>query len=79
MAWLKKVLGGDASQDEKLVLLDSYISLMENKPPKGDEESWHHLAGQAVIAAAKVAAGRDATADLKKATACGTCHKAHKG
>ena len=29
---LKKVLGGDASQDEKLVLLDSYISLMENKP-----------------------------------------------
>lgn len=76
---LKKVLGGDTSQDEKLVLLDSYISLMENKPPKGDEGSWHNLAGQAVIAAAKVAAGRDATADLKKATACGTCHKAHKG
>ena len=77
---LKKVIAGDASQEEKLSLLDYYISLVENEPPKGDMESWHNLAGKAALAAAKVAVGRDdATAELKTAANCGKCHKAHKG
>ncbi len=76
---LKKVLGGAASQQEKLELLDLYISLVENEPPKGDLESWHRLAGGVALAAAKVAVGRDgATAELKQATNCGACHKVHK-
>ncbi len=75
---LKKVLSGDASQDEKITLLDSYISLLENKPAKGEMASWHNLAGKAVMAAAKVAVGREATNELKTATNCGACHKAHK-
>ena len=34
---IKKVVKGEASQDEKMMLLDLYLSLPENKPPKGDE------------------------------------------
>ncbi len=74
-----KILKGDASQQEKLDLLDLYISLVENEPPKGDIDSWHKLAGGVALAAAKVAVGRDgATAELRKATNCGACHKVHK-
>ena len=77
---LKKVLAGDASQEEKLILLDNYVSLVECTPPKGDMDSWHRLAGQAALAAAKVAVGREgATDELKVATNCAACHKVHKG
>ena len=75
----KKVLSGKASQEEKLELLDLYISLVENKPPKGDQASWQKFAGASALAAAKVAVGRDgAIKELKAATKCATCHKAHK-
>ena len=76
---LKKVLADDATQEEKLKLLDLYVSMYEGKPSKGETESWHRYAGASVLAAAKVAAGRDALPELKKATACAGCHKAHKG
>jgi uncharacterized protein YfiM (DUF2279 family) len=75
----KKVLSGSASQEEKLELLDMFISLVENKPPKGDEASWQKFAGSAALAAAKVAVGReDGLAELKTATNCAKCHKEHK-
>ncbi len=77
---LKKVLEGEATEAEKLDLLDNYISLVECEPPKGSMESWQNLAGRAALAAAKVAVGREgATAELKAATNCAACHKAHKG
>ena len=77
---LKKVLAGEANEADKLTLLDNYISLIESTPPKGDMESWHNLAGRAALAAAKVAVGREgATDELKAATNCAACHKAHKG
>jgi hypothetical protein len=76
---LKKVTSGKATQEERLVLLDHYISLVENKPPKGDMDSWQTLAGRAALAAAKVAVGRDgATAELDTATNCKACHSVHK-
>ena len=75
----KKVLGGEATQEEKLELLDMYISLVESKPPKGDEASWQRFAGASALAAAKVAVGREgARKELKTATNCAKCHKAHK-
>lgn len=75
----KKVLSGKASPEEKLQLLDMFISLVEAKPPKGDEASWQRFAGSAALAAAKVAVGRDdALTELKEATNCAKCHKAHK-
>ena len=77
---LKKILAEEATQDEKLKLLDLYISMVEADPPKGDLQSWRLLAGQAAVAAAKVAVGREgATAELKKASNCAACHKPHKG
>ena len=75
----KKVLSGDATDKEKLQLLDMYISLVESEPPKGDEASWQKFAGSAALAAAKVAVGREgAEVELKAATNCAACHKAHK-
>lgn len=76
---LKKVLGGEASDDEQKQLLDLYVSLVENEPEKGDTESWIRLAGGSVLAAAKVVTGREgAVAELKTATNCKACHSAHK-
>ena len=76
---LKKVLGEEASEQQKLQLLDLYLSLLENEPPQGSEESWVIKSGTAIVAAAKVAVGRDgAVADLKSATNCKACHQAHK-
>lgn len=75
----KKVIGGKATSEEKLALLDMYISLVENKAPKGEAASWQKYAGAAALAAAKVAVGREgAEQELKTATNCAKCHKAHK-
>ena len=76
---LKKVNGGDASADEKKKLLDLYVSMWASKPPKGDINSWKKKAGDAIAAAAMVYLGEDGGNEaLKKATACGGCHKPHK-
>ncbi len=75
----KKVLDGKATDAEKLELLDLFISLSENSAPKGDEASWQKFTNAAVMAAAKVAVGREgATDELKAATNCKKCHDAHK-
>ncbi len=76
---VKKVVAGNASDDEKKQLLDLFVSMVENEPPKGDMQSWHNLAGNAAMAAAKVVVGREgATDELKAATNCKACHTAHK-
>lgn len=76
---LKKVVSGDASQDEKVMLLDNYIALVEAKPEKGESDSWQKLAGGAALAAAKVVVGRDGSIEeLKVASNCKACHSAHK-
>ena len=75
----KKVLSGEASDQEKLELLDLFISLTENDAPSGDQASWNKFASTAAMAAAKVAVGRDGAMDeLKAATNCKKCHDAHK-
>ncbi|MCA9190489.1 MAG: hypothetical protein KDB03_01955 [Planctomycetales bacterium] len=76
---LKKIIAGQASQEEKQTLLDLYISMVEAKPKKGEMTSWHHLAGGAALAAAKVVVGREgAVAELEKASNCKACHDVHK-
>jgi hypothetical protein len=75
----KKVLSGKATDEEKLELLDVFISLGENDPPTGDVASWKAFTDAAMVAAAKAAVGRDdALAELKAATNCKKCHDAHK-
>ncbi len=76
---LTKVVDGQASADEKALLLDLYLSLLENDPPKGDAQAFHAKAAEAVVAAARVVVGRDgAEAEIKKAVNCAACHREHK-
>lgn len=76
---LKKILAGEGTPEDKLLLLDLYISMVEAKPSKGDMASWHDLAGKAALAAAKVSVGREGAIDeLKTATNCKACHDVHK-
>ena len=76
---LKKVASGNASAEEKMQLLDLYISLLENTPKKGDINSWHQKAGDAAKAAAKVVVGREgALKELQAATNCKACHDVRK-
>lgn len=75
----KKVLDGEATQEDKLALLDFYVSLAETHPPQGSLEGWREKANAVVVAAAKVAVGRDdGTQLLKASTNCAACHKEHK-
>lgn len=76
---LAKVKSGNASTEEKQQLLDLYISLYENAPPAGDAGAWKRASGTALMAAAKVMAGREGSVEeLTTATNCAACHKAHK-
>jgi hypothetical protein len=73
------VLGGKSTPEQKQQLLDFYISLAENEPPKGDKEAWAKKTSAVVLGAAMIVVGRENGADvLKKATVCAACHKDHK-
>jgi hypothetical protein len=74
-----KVIQGEASPEEKLALLDAYLSLTENAPPKGEKESWTLKTDALVIAAAKAVVGREgAPTQLRAATNCAACHRTHR-
>jgi hypothetical protein len=77
---LKKVLDGKADADEKKELLELYTELGKNKPPKGGDKSWKDKTTALVDATKEVVDGKDkGIGDLKKASMCAGCHKAHKG
>lgn len=74
-----RVLEGNAKPEEQQQLLDFYISLAENEPPKGELAAWKEKTRAVVLSAAKVVVGRkEGAAELKKATDCAACHKEHK-
>ena len=76
---LNKVASGEASAEEKPQLLDLYVSLAENDPPKGDPDNFHKLAANAVLGAARVVVGREgAEAQIKRSVNCAACHKEHR-
>jgi hypothetical protein len=74
-----KVAGGKASKEEKEELVQYYIALTKNKPPKGDAGSWKEKT-EALVAAAKacLADEKDGPAKLQKAVNCKGCHEVHK-
>jgi hypothetical protein len=77
---IKKVLSGESSVDEQKKLLDLMIDLSENDAPKGEASEWKSLTEKALIASAKVIAGREGSLDeLKAATNCKACHDKFKG
>ena len=75
-----KVLKGQATEKEKLKLMELYIALWENDPPKGKKADWQKRVGDLMNAVCKVALGYPgAEAELKAVANCGGCHKPHKG
>jgi hypothetical protein len=75
-----KVADGKASKEEKDSLVEMYISLGKNKPPKGDAKSWETKT-KALVDAAKecVKDEKKGGPKLKAAVNCKACHEVHKG
>jgi hypothetical protein len=77
---LKKVMSGGAEKADKEKLVELYVALGQNKPPKGSADSWKERTEALVVASKSVAKGEDAgIGALKKAVNCAGCHKLHKG
>jgi len=77
---LKKVYTGSAEKADKEKLVELYVALSQNKPPKGSADSWKSRTEALVVASKSVAKGEDAgIGALKKAANCTGCHKLHKG
>lgn len=76
---LKKVAGGEASDEEKKQLHEMLVALSKNTPKKGEADSWKELTS-ALVKAGKAAVEGDAEAGemLKKASNCKACHDLHK-
>lgn len=75
----KKVVNGDGNKDDKDTLVTLYAALAADHPKVNDDDDWK-MRTQAMLAAAKdVQADKPGAADaLKKAAACGDCHKNHR-
>ena len=69
---LKKVAGGQGNKEDAEKLLSLYKSLGDNKPPKGDPESWKAKTVALIRAAQDVVDNKDgAPARLQAAANCG--------
>lgn len=76
---LKKVVGGEASKEEKAKLLSLYEAMAKQAPPQGDKEAWAKKTQAIVKAASAVAKGNEkALKRLGRATQCGGCHRVFK-
>ncbi len=76
---LKKVAGGDATDEEKKQLHEMLVALSKNKPPRGEDDSWKKMTDALVKAGqAAVEGDEKAGAMLKKTANCKACHKEHK-
>jgi hypothetical protein len=79
-----KVIKGEATPEDKKLLLEMYESLALNMPAKGDAESWKTLttalvdAAKGVIEAKTEKDDEGAREKLNQAVNCGACHKSHK-
>jgi hypothetical protein len=71
----EKVIEGTANKGDKEKLLEAYVALSHNKPPKGDAGEWKKMTQACIMAARDSLAGKEgAVAELKKATNCKECH-----
>ena len=77
---LPKVVKEQATDKEKMKLMELYLAMWDNDPPKGKKVDWQRRCGDLITAACKVVLGYEgAEAELKAAADCGGCHKPHKG
>ncbi len=76
---LKKVAGGDASDEEKKELYEMLVALGKNEPKKGEAENWKTLTTALEKAGKAAVDGKaDAGEQLTKAANCKACHDVHK-
>lgn len=77
---LQRVITGKANEEDKQQLVELYVSLAQNEPPKGEAKAWKKRTEE-IVRLAKAAAKGDAKAPplLKKAADCASCHKIFRG
>jgi len=76
----KKIEAGSATAEEKAAFLEMCKAMPNLEPPKGDAESWKNKTQALIDAVQGVVDGKEtATADLKAAINCKSCHTPHKG
>jgi hypothetical protein len=74
-----KVVKGEASKEEKQMLLDLYTALSQNTPKKGDAKEWKDATTPIVEAAKAVVEDKDgAGKKLNMAVNCKNCHTKFK-
>lgn len=76
-----RVLAGKVSDKELKQLVELYVELGKNTPPKGSKEAWKKKTDAVIAAVKKVEANpkdKAALMALGKATACAACHSEHK-
>lgn len=77
---VSKVIKGEASAEEKKLLVEMYTALDESEPPKGDKADWKKLTKTLLDAAKALEGGDDGAREkLNEAVNCGNCHRGHKG
>jgi len=77
---LSKVLDGKATATEKKELVELYVALHDNAPPKGDMAKWAKVTQSLVDTAKSIDAGNDAKAvkTLFMLANCKACHTEFK-
>jgi hypothetical protein len=74
-----KIAEGSASKEDKQQLLTLYMSLSQQKPPKGSADDWKQRCAAIVKAAKGVFEDKDGSVEsLKKAINCMACHEKHR-
>jgi hypothetical protein len=78
---LSKVQDGTATAKEKKDLVELYVALHDNAPPKGDKAKWAKVTQSLVDTAKAIDAGKDEPAAVKtlsKLVNCKNCHSEFK-
>jgi hypothetical protein len=72
----KKCASGQATAEEKKQLVEMFVALHDNAPPKGEKDSWAKVTKALVDAAKAVEAGTDEKAGkaLAMLVNCKACH-----
>jgi len=71
----QKVFAGEGTKEENKKVLEHFISLHANTPPKGEKDAWTKVTQTLVDTAKKIDAGEEkGSAKLAKLINCGSCH-----
>jgi hypothetical protein len=75
----KKVFAGEGSKEENKKVLEYFIELHKNTPPKGEKDTWNKVTQTLVDTAKKIEAGEEkGSKKLAAIINCTFCHKTFK-